>query len=120
MDRAQEITFDSPIELLGLPQRVCNALREGACDTVRSLLEHDYSKASRRLGSIARREITLSLIENGFGLPATLADTNEAKIARMLTELERLRKHIDVTSQRMRGRVKRLEDRLRNVLANAD
>jgi len=112
---SRQITLDSPIEDLRLSRRVQNALQEAACFTVRSLLEHDFSKAARQLGSVAEEEIILSLAERGFGAPGTLAAARDQRISSLEEELQKLRISIDSASRQWQSRVKRLEDRLQKL-----
>ncbi len=110
-----EITLDSPIEALSLSGRARNALREAGCDTVRSLLENDFSKAVRRLGPVSREEIIASLTNHGFGMPPKLAEARSQRISELKDELSKLRENIDVTSRQWRARVERLEHRIHKL-----
>ncbi|HXE11164.1 MAG TPA: DNA-directed RNA polymerase subunit alpha C-terminal domain-containing protein [Bryobacteraceae bacterium] len=110
-----QLTLDSPIEHLALSVRVRNALREAACNTVRGLLEHDFSKATRRLGPVARKEIALSLVEHGFGAPIALSVARDERISELKEELSRLRENIDNTSRHWQSRVERLQHRLQKL-----
>lgn len=110
-----QLTLDSPIEHLALSVRVRNALREAACNTVGGLLEHDFSKATRRLGPVARKEIALSLVEHGFGAPIALSMARDERISELKEELSRLRESIDSTSRHWQSRVERFQHRLQKL-----
>ncbi|MBS1874037.1 MAG: hypothetical protein JSU00_12550 [Acidobacteria bacterium] len=114
------MSLDSPIEDLALSGRARNALRKAGCETIRHLLEKDFSRAVRRLGPITRDEVVTALREHGFDSPPTLAGERNQRLTDLDRELSRLREQIDETSRHWQTRIERLEHRLRKLHEEPD
>jgi Bacterial RNA polymerase, alpha chain C terminal domain len=112
------ITLDSPIEDLMLSMRARNALRELGCDSVRSVLEKDFTKAVRRLGAVSRQEILSALAGRGFAPPATLQDPRDVHVTELSRSVTRLKEHIDESYRRWCEQLERLELRVRRLSEN--
>ena len=112
------ITLDSPIEGLMLSMRARNALRELGCDSVRSVLEKDFTKAVKRLGAVSRQEILSALAARGFAPPDTLQDPRDVHVTELSRSVSRLKEHIDDSYRRWCEQLERLEVRVRRLSEN--
>jgi hypothetical protein len=110
---SNEVVEGSPLEDLNLSTRARNALREMGFDTVRSLLERDFTLVCRRLGRIGKEEILSALAAHGFHrLPSGSPDP-DANIEQVRRRVAMLRAHIERSHQKWLRRVERIENRLR-------
>ena len=110
---SNEVVEDSPLEDLNLSTRARNALREMGFDTVRSLLERDFTLVCRRLGRIGKEEILSALAAHGFHRLANSARDPDANIEQIQRHVAMLRAHIERSHQKWLRRVERIENRLR-------
>jgi hypothetical protein len=110
---SNEVVEGSPLEDLNLSTRARNALREMGFDTVRSLLERDFTLVCRRLGRIGKEEILSALAAHGFRPISNGAPDPESNIEQLRRHLAILRAHIERSHQKWLRRVERIESRLR-------
>jgi hypothetical protein len=110
----KSVTLDSPLEDLALSMRARNALRKLGCQTVRQVLDRDFTRASRRFGPISKREVAAALIRNGFTPPPTL-EGRQSNVTALERDVSRLRRRIESSYQFWLDQVVRLEEGLRKL-----
>lgn len=110
--RSQAVVEDSPLEDLNLSTRSRNALREMGFDTVRSLVEREFTLVGRRLGRIGKEEILTALAAYGFRRPPGAAPVPGLDTNRVKQHVAMLRAHIERTHQRWLRCLERIENRL--------
>lgn len=106
---AERITLDSPLEDLNLSTRARNTLRKIGCDTVRSILRKDFTRAVRSFGAATRQEVALVLASHGFATPPAL-ESLQSSIEGLARELGRLRQQLEQAHDSSLDQLKRLED----------
>ena len=113
-----EVVDGSPLEDLNLSTRARNALREMGFDTVRSLLERDFTLVCRRLGRIGKEEILSALSAHGFHRLTGSGSDPDSNIEQVRRHVAMLRAHIERSHQKWLRRVERIENRLRATNRN--
>lgn len=103
------ITLDSPLEDLNLSTRSRNTLRKIGCDTVRSILRKDFTRAVRSFGAATRQEVALVLSSHGFAAPPAL-ESLQLSVETLARELGRLRLHLEQAHRLALDQLTRLED----------
>lgn len=110
-ERTRRLDLDAPIEDLMLSMRARNTLRELGCDTVRSVIERDFSKAVRRFGPVTRQEVVSALAESGFTPPLSLT-SRQLTVSELGWHVSKLRQKIELSYRCWLDEVERLEDRI--------
>ena len=110
---SNKVVEGSPLEDLNLSTRARNALREMGFDTVRSLLERDFTLVCRRLGRIGKEEILSALAAHGFHSASSGGPDSDSNMEQIRRHIAMLRAHIERSHQKWLRRVERIESRLR-------
>jgi hypothetical protein len=110
------LSLDSPVEDLGLSNRVRNVLHLSGLHTVASLLKCDYKTALRGFGLGARAELASALETKGFTPPASL---NPSEIDDIAGDISKLFGQMEVSFQKWSARIEHFEMRIRELTARA-